>query len=319
MKARSMKAMCALASACMFTLGAVGPVRAQDAALADKPARWQAPATEGWSLAWPAQQAKVRYHGVVSFDNAGTGAGAMVYVGVGGIVGALAHLAVHAAVTEGAKNSQKTQMQEAADKVLTTYAGTIDAFAPADLLARTDSLLRTSKLAPSDAASARWSLEVMPVYRMTQDRRALMVDAVLSVRASASADVVARSAVRVVSAPLVAEDASAAWSQGDGETLRAESARLLSQAVTLALSDLAGQWDAAAPAQRTVRFPEGGEERIERAQVIRQQCGRTVLRTLRGDLMDVPMRTTDGAADAECNAAAAADKALTAPVAAKEN
>lgn len=308
----------ALAGACALALSAASPTFAQDTASADKPARWQATAAEGWSLAWPDDQAKVRYHGVASFDSAGTGAGAMVYVGVGGIVGALAHLAVHAAVTESAKNSQKAQMQEAADKVLTSYTGTIDAFAPADLLARTESLLRTSTPALRDAGSARWSLEVMPVYRMTQDRRALMVDAVVAVRASAAADVVARSAVRVVSTPRAAEEAAASWSQGEGEALKAESARLLSQAVTLALSDLAGQWDATAPAQRTVRFPEGGDERIERAHVLRQQCGRMVLRTLRGDLMDVPMRTTDGADDSECNGAAAA-KAVSAPTAAKEN
>jgi hypothetical protein len=39
---------------------------------------------------------------------------------------------------------------------------------------------------------------------------------------------------------------------------------------------------------RTVRYQEGGAEKIERAQVLEQQCGRTVLRTLRGWLLSVP-------------------------------
>jgi hypothetical protein len=304
-----------LAAACALVLCAAAPALAQDAA--DKPVRWQAHAAEGWALAWPADQAKVTYQGVVSFDNAGTGPGAMVYVGVGGIVGALAHLAVHAAVTESAKNSQKNALQAEADKVLADYQPALDGFAPSDLLARTTTVLRPAIPALRDAASARWSLEVSPLYRMTQDRRALIVDAVVTVRASAAADVVTRSAVRVVAAPRAAEGVAQMWSNNDGEALKAESAQLLSQAVTLALSDLSGQWDASTASQRTIRFAEGGTERIERAQVLQHQCGRAVVRTLRGDLMAVPMPLADGA-PADC-APAAQSQAVNAPAAATRN
>jgi hypothetical protein len=290
-----MKAIRSFAVVCALAVSAATPGFAQDA-LADKPVRWQMPAADGWSLAWPADQTKVTYQGVVSFDSAGTGSGAMVYVGVGGIVGALAHLAVHAAVTESVKNSQKAAMQAAADKVLADYMPTLDVFTPDDLLGRAKSALRVSAPNLRDADGARWSLEVMPLYRMTQDRRALMVDAVVTVRSSSAADVVTRSAVRVVAPPRAAEGVAQMWSENDGEALKAESAQLLSQAVSLALADMAGQWDASTAPQRTIRFAEGGSERIERAQVLQQLCGRAVVRMLRGDLIAVPMSTPDGAA-----------------------
>jgi hypothetical protein len=294
-----MRALRSLAAVCALAIGVATPGFAQNAS-ADKPARWQAPAAEGWSLAWPADQTKVTYQGMVSFDNAGVGPGNMVYVGVGGIAGVLVSVLAHAAINEGVKNSQKTAMQAEADKVLADYRPTLDAFAPDDLMARTRSALRPSTPALRDADGAPWSLEVLPLYRMTQDRRALMVDAVVTVRASGVTDVTARSAVRVVSSPRAAEGAAQVWSDNGGEALKAESTQLLSQAVTLALSDLAGQWDASTAAQRTIRFPEGGVERIERAHVLQQQCGRAVVRTLRGDLMAVPMNAPEGAATTEC-------------------
>jgi hypothetical protein len=313
-----MRAVRILAAVCALTLSVATPGFAQDAALADKPVRWQAPTTDGWALAWPADQTKVTYQGVVSFDKAGNGPGAMVYVGVGGVAGLFVSVLAHVAINEGVKNSQKTAMQVEADKVLADYKATLDAFTPDDLMQRTTKALGASTPALRDAAGARWSLEVMPLYRMTQDRRALMVDAVVTVRSSSAADVVTRSAVRVIASPHAAESVAQVWSDNDGAALKAESAELLSQAVTLALSDMSGQWDASTAAQRTIRFPEGGAERIERAQVLQQQCGRAVVRTLRGDLMAVPMNSPDGAASTGCSPSAES-AALNAPTAATRN
>ncbi len=38
---------------------------------------------------------------------------------------------------------------------------------------------------------------------------------------------------------------------------------------------------------------EGGTERIERAQVLHEQCGRLMIKTLRGALMSVPVAPTN--------------------------
>jgi len=51
---------------------------------------------------------------------------------------------------------------------------------------------------------------------------------------------------------------------------------------------------------KTVRFPQGGTERIERAQVLAERCDRVLIRTLRGEIMSVPRRSS------ACSAAPAA-------------
>jgi hypothetical protein len=58
---------------------------------------------------------------------------------------------------------------------------------------------------------------------------------------------------------------------------------MYAQSLDIALPDIGGAGDSASPF-RTVRYSEGGAERIERAQVLREQCGQVVLRTLRGNL-----------------------------------
>jgi hypothetical protein len=41
---------------------------------------------------------------------------------------------------------------------------------------------------------------------------------------------------------------------------------------------------------RTVRYRLGGEERMERAQVLSERCDRLLIRNLRGWLMSVPVQ-----------------------------
>ncbi|UUZ52375.1 hypothetical protein LP419_22905 [Massilia sp. H-1] len=62
---------------------------------------------------------------------------------------------------------------------------------------------------------------------------------------------------------------------------------MFAQSLDIALADVQATPGTAAPF-KTVRFTEGGAERMERAQVLSEKCGQIVLRTLRGNLMSVP-------------------------------
>lgn len=249
---------------------------------------WRVSEADGWALEWPATQPRISYLGVVSLDGPGPGSqGAMLYVApnLGGFIVAVL---AHAAVNEAAKSAQRAAIQNTANKVLADYEGIIDAFEPADLMKRTGLALEATAFARPSPGRVRWTLEVLPVFRMTQDRRALMVDNVLTVRDDAGGQATRRSAVRVVGLPVPAEAVSAAWSDSNGEPLKQQSALLLAQAIELSMFELEGRWNQDA-AFRTIRFPEGGDERIERAQPLLEHCGRAVIRTLRGELMGVPL------------------------------
>jgi hypothetical protein len=281
---------------------------AAQAQVADSPESWTPEASQGWSLVWPAGQTKVVFKGVVNLDGAGLGPGGMLYPAPNA-AGLVVAILTHAALNEGMKSSQKAALQAEADKVLADYASLIDGFAPEDLLRRVAAVggAWPAGLRAHDG-SARWEIELQPLFQMAQDRRALVVDTVVTVRERGVAKAARVSAVRLVSDPLAAEGAAQAWATQDGQTLKDQSARLLARALALSFADMSGRWNAPTP-QRTVRFMEGGQERIERAHVIDSKCGRAVVRTLRGDLMEVPLRAADSAAQSECAAAAPAEPA----------
>jgi len=82
------------------------------------------------------------------------------------------------------------------------------------------------------------------------------------------------------------------WLANDAALLKAETARVYAQSLDIAIADLHAKLDSGEPF-RTVRYPEGGTEKMERSQVIAQQCSHLVLRTLRGDVLAVPRKATD--------------------------
>jgi hypothetical protein len=280
----------------------------QDAAAA--PAPWRPGDGEDWTLEWPTDLAKVTYLGLSSHDGAGLGPGGGMLYPAPNLGGFIVAVLTHAALNEGAKSAQRAAAQAQADKVLEDYRPTIDAFEPADLVRRIDVSLGRG-VSRSDSA-ARWMFQVRPVFWMTQDRQALIVDNELQVRERGEGQPIRRSVVRVVGAPLAADGAARAWSEGDW--LKQHSAALLARAVRLSMEDLAGRWRAETT-YRTVRFAEGGDERIERAQVLDEHCGRAVIRNLRGDLIEVPRPSLAGADPASCSVMPSAG-ALSAPAAA---
>ena len=93
--------------------------------------------------------------------------------------------------------------------------------------------------------------------------------------------------MRVVSAPLTA-DAETHWTNEEGKNLKETSAALWAHSVDIAIAALVTPVPER-PA-RTVRYPEGGGERIERAEVLHETCARMLIRSLRGEVMSVPVR-----------------------------
>lgn len=267
----------------------------------------QAPASEGArrladsmplrELVWRAGAADERpvFHGVVSYDTAGGGAGGMLYPAPGA-AGLLVAILTHAAINEGARSAEAKRIEEAADQVLTPFRPAIGRLGWHEIqlaaLARLDLGVKRRLLPPGESAGDAWLVDTRPVFRMTQDRRALVMEAVVRVFDGDAAVPFAERAVRVVSPPVKAEDAESYWTAGDGARLAQTSAALAAEAVRAALLDAQATGEMQ---QRTVRFVEGQSDRFERASPLAERCDRVVLRTLRGGVMSVPQRAKAGA------------------------
>lgn len=270
--------------------------------LAMQPARADAP----WSLRLPKEEAVV-YRGVVSFDSAGTGGAGMLYPAPSA-AGLIAAVITHGLLVESQKNSQKEQLQSAADKVLLPYRAVLDGFKHQELMDK--ALQRTAwgkgKVVPPGSAEGAhgWVMESLPVFAMTQDQRALVLDSHLTLyRPGESGKAAYQATIRVISQPRLEQDLETFWKDSEAAALKDESANLLAHSLQLALQDASEAAATAPPLFKTVRYREGETEKMERAQLVAHRCDRQVIRTLRGWLMSVPAAPASASVAEPCEPA----------------
>lgn len=249
-------------------------------------------AAEGDWVFVPPETPQVSFHGLVDYDTAGSGPGLMLYPAPG-LAGFIAAIATHGLIVKGARDSQKSEMRTQADKVLEPFQAVIGTLRGPDLLASALARMKVEGgkhivdvAAPGGEA---WIVESIPEYALTQDMRAVVLDGSIIVYRPGQRDKPAyANVVRVVSPPIpVALDPRAVWLSSEGKPLVGVAATLWSEAMDLALM----QWRAPGDGpEKTVRYMQGANERMERAAVLAQGCGRLTLRTLRGELLSVPAR-----------------------------
>jgi hypothetical protein len=251
------------------------------------------PRDAGWSLRLPKEES-VTYRGLASFDGANAGSINMLYPAPHLLIG-LAAVLTHGVVADAAQERQKQQIQENANRVLVEYRPILNRFKHQELMQMGLALLppgpERKLVAPDAKVEGEWLVESAPVFSMTQDRRALVLDNAVVIYAPGAAEKPAyQNVMRVVSRPREAEDdLHVEWAERDGEPLRAESAFLFAHSLEVALNEAAGAGKESRP-QRTYRYLEGRTERMERAELVSEQCSRLVVRTLRGWLLSIPVR-----------------------------
>jgi hypothetical protein len=246
---------------------------------------------------------KVIYRGVVSFDNAGINGMNMVYPAPN-LVGLFAAVLTHGLIADSAHEKKKAQIREEADKVLLPYQPVLEKITHGPLIEQGLAITKRGAgkklVGLSEPVPGTWVVETAPVFSMTQDERALVLDNAIVVRSPDAPDAVLyQNVVRVVSHPRAAsEDKTAlfnSWSADDARMLRQESAALFAESLDIVLAELAKEPATAEVVQKTVRYPEGGGEKMERAALIVERCDRVALKTLRGWLMSVPRRASEAA------------------------
>jgi hypothetical protein len=245
---------------------------------------------------WRQPQApEVVWRGMLLAEGGGVGNGPQIgpYV-VPGPLGLLAAVLTHGAIMQGVQSAQQKREQEEADKVLLPYGDLLKTW-PASALWQAaaggnEPIWDGSLPAPGAV------MELVPVFTMAQDEGALLLDVAVKLVGNVGTPPLA-AVVRVVSSPLKVNDVRAHWSADDAKALKTAAAAMLAHAARLARQHASTSPDDA-PA-RTHRYVQGSVERSERAQQVTADCGRVVLRTLRGGLLSVPLQP---ALAAECQA-----------------
>lgn len=272
----------------LLTINASARAEAASASVPELPS-----AGTGWTLQLPEDE-KVMYKGVLSYDATGPNGSGMLYPApnAGGF---LAGLITHAIILESMKSRQKTAAQEAADKVLTPFTDVIQNYTYLELMQRAVEKMappQTVQLIPyAEKPQNEWLIQSVPVFSLTQDQTALVLDNVISISQPGAASYV--NTIRIVSAPSQAPNLVQYWSANQGEKLKSLSVGLVADSLQIAMKGANGSFGGETPTYKTVRYLEGKTEKMERAQLLGEQCNRVLIKTLRGWLMSVPVERTD--------------------------
>lgn len=242
----------------------------------------------------------IAFHGALNYDKAGGAAGAMLYPAPG-IVGMLAAVATHAAINGGVRESERQKMREEADKVLLPYQPALENYKLLELMQASLGEMKTAGskrvvAAATACAEGEVAADVVPSFFMTQDQRALILESAISIRSEGAKPY--EKIIRVISPAQDHNAGVATWFNARENMLRKASARMFAQSLDIALADARTVAEPSDPF-KTVRYNEGGAERMERAQVVSDECGQLVLRTLRGNLIAVPRKGVE-ATNAAC-------------------
>jgi hypothetical protein len=253
--------------------------------------------TQDWAVRLP-NDTNLQFRGVLSNESAGGSGSAMLYPAPN-VAGLVAALVTHGLLNSATRKREATLAQGTANKVLDPYRGLIGDLRHDEVFQLAIAQKRTSgksRIAvPGEAPGADWMFVVEPVFSMTQDQNALLLDIAVVVYApNAPAAPAYQNALRVVSAPITSDDPLVFWSENKGQNLKAVSAQLMAMALELAANEAdknsPKEGESNAANQRTMRYMQGKSERIERAELLRVTCDRAVVKTLRGGLMWVPLK-----------------------------
>ena len=244
-----------------------------------------------WSLRLPKEE-RVVYRGATSGFTGTAGSFAGPYPAPN-VLGFFAAVITHAVVADSAQARARQQAQETADRVLTGYRPVLETFTYKELVAKGLARLSTPGerrvLPATEKLGGGWVLDTAPVFMLTQDEQAILLDNAIAIYGPKDTETPAyQNLVRVVSRPQQREDAMAFWTAGQGAALKEESSTLLALSLDIALADATAPARAEGAPQKTFRYQEGKHERMERAELVSTHCERLVIRSLRGWLISIP-------------------------------
>ena len=231
------------------------------------------------------EQTSVVYHAKVNYDRIDVGHGSFLYPAPDAasfIVGVL----THALLVGSMKDKKKKEKQLAADTMLSPYQAVIENFHYDELLAGSISVFEADKnddstISNFDIRQGDFVLETAPVFLMLPTEDALVIQNTVALYSNGNPEkLLYRNSVEVVSDKPLENYKRSKWLENDGEKLKEVSTQLYAQSLKIVMDSIMNRHPRRKMPQQTFRYYEGQRKKIERGELVVQDCRRFLMKTL---------------------------------------
>lgn len=212
--------------------------------------------------------------------------GAMMYDGSAGAGGFLAQIIVHAAVSSSAQKKKLTEQQQQANQILTPLQNVLGSFTQEILVHKHHHY----SFSDGEDSSSIIVLESQPVFFLSQNLKAIYLKHKVLLRKQGEKDALYKNMIEVISPEIVNENPYEALQKDSGALLVEISKTLYEDSLSFAIADARGQYNDLGVTQKSFKFYQGGQLRVERGSNISEESNsdKSVIRNLRGWLVAIP-------------------------------
>lgn len=243
----------------------------------------------------PPPISQISLSAIVSLDKAGEKKEASMLYPANNAGTLLVGIFAHAMLSKSTQDSEKNKIQKRADMALEEYKPVTNTIRPQQLFQEAVEQLNTQHhlgielnvpTAPVQVIGLSDQLE----FQMTHDQRALIVQTTLKVHTQHSNNAYT---LQAISKPLEESKFPAEyWKAEHGSNLKTQLATLVAQVLHMAsrMQQLVEK-ETDIP-QKTHRYFEGGKERMQRGQLLAEECDYMTVKNLRGWIIHLPKKET---------------------------
>jgi hypothetical protein len=246
-----------------------------------------------WTVYLPKDVEKVIYKGIPDTDKAnGKGGQGMLYPAPNA-AGFLAAVITHGIISQSAVAHEKNQLQEKADKVLEPYQPVINNFSYKQLME--DGLKKVSfagnkQLFAFQERSKDWTINSVPIFYMTANQSAIIIENMIEIYPPNASKPQFSYTTKIISPSYGNGSPSEYWLANEGERLKQVSINVFTDSLNIAMQAATGKLNAENVSYKTFRYYEGDIERMERGQLISEDCRSITIKNLSGWIMSFPKK-----------------------------
>lgn len=208
----------------------------------------------------------------------------IMYSGAAGIGGFFAQVMTHAAMSSSAQNSKLSAQQLEANKKLVPLQNILTDFKEISLIHKNEHYVFLERGSEIDQIF----IESNPIFYLSQDLSCITLKHKIQAFQPKSKKAFYQNMIEVISAVLPIDNSYTFLKENNGEQLKAITTKLYQESLSLAVSDLKGQYNTIGSTQKSFRFYQGGKLRIERGSNLYNGENKNIIRNLRGWIISYP-------------------------------